>query len=204
MSMDWAKLADDETIEKTASALKGRAVEVFIVNSREEGKKKVLELIPEGSEVMDVTSTTLDEIGLSKELQESGRYVSVKKKIMSVDQKEIRTAMRRMSGIAEYVVGSVHAVTEEGQVVIASNSGSQLPPYAFGAANVIWVVGTQKIVKNLDDAFKRIKEHSFILEDARARRAYGMPSGVNKILIFEKEIMPNRVKLIFVKEKLGF
>ncbi len=201
---DWTKLAKHEIVEKTANALKEIGIEVFIVNNREEAKKKVLELIPEGSEVMDVSSTTLDEIGLSKEIQESGRYVSVKKKIMSINQTEQRHAMRKMSSIAEYVIGSVHAVTQEGQVVIASNSGSQLAPYVFGASNVIWVVGTQKIVKNLDQAFKRIKEHSFVLEDARMRKLYGIGSGISKILIFQKEIMPNRIKLIFVKEKLGF
>lgn len=202
--MDWAKLADDKTVENTAKALGERGIEVIIVNNGKEAKEKVLELIPKGAEVMDVTSTTLDQIGLSKEIQESGRYKSVRKKIMSVDQKEMRHAMRRMSVAIDYVVGSVHAVTEEGQVVIASNSGSQLAPYVFGAANVIWVVGTQKIVKNLDDAFMRIKEHCFPLEDERMKKTYGMGSGISKILIFEKEVMPNRIKLIFVKENLGF
>lgn len=202
--MKWLKLADNKTIEKTANALRGRGIEVIIANNGKEAGEKVLELIPAGSEVMDVSSTTLNEIGLSKEIQESGRYASVNKKIMSVDQKEMRNAMRRMSAAVEYVVGSVHAVTEDGKVVVVSNSGSQLPPYAFSATNVIWVVGTQKIVKNLDEAFERIKEHTFPLEDARMKKVYGMGSGINKILIFEKEIMPNRIKLIFVKEKLGF
>ena len=199
----WAKLAEDSIVEKTANALKQRGIEVFIADTREDAKKKVLELIPEGAEVMNVTSVTLDEIGVSKEIMESGRYNSIKKKIMSIDQKEMRQAMRRMSSVADYVVGSVHAVTQEGQVTIASASGSQLAPYAFGAANVIWVVGTQKIVKNLDEAFKRMKEYSFPLEDARARKVYGMGSSINKILILERE-WPGRIKLIFVKENLGF
>lgn len=202
--MQWGKLVDDETIEKTVKALKERGIDAIVVNNGEEAKKKVIELIPQGAEVMDVTSATLDEIGLSKEIMESGRFDSVRKKIMSVDQKEMRHAMRRLSATAEYVVGSVHAVTEEGQVVVASNSGSQLPPYAFGSPNVIWVVGTQKIVKNLDEAFKRLKEHTLPLEDARMRKVYGMGSNVSKMLIFEKEVSPNRIKLIFVKEKLGF
>ncbi len=202
--MNWDKLANDEDIEKTIKSLRERGIESIVVDNREEAKKKVLEIIPKGTEVMDLTSVTLDEIGISKEIRESGRYLSIMKRIMSVDQKEIRNAMRKMSAAVDYAIGSVHAVTEEGQVVIASNSGSQLAPYVFGANNIIWVVGTQKIVKNLDYAFKRIKEYCFPLEDARARKAYGMPSGINKILIFEREIMPNRIKLIFVKEKLGF
>ncbi len=202
--MTWDKVADDKTIEKTCKALRERGIEAVVVNNGEEARKKVIELIPQGAEVMDVTSTTLNEIGLSKEIMESGHFDSVRKKIMSVDQKELRHAMRRMSATADYVVGSVHAVTEEGQVVVASNSGSQLPPYAFGSPNVIWVVGTQKIVKNLDDAFKRIREYTLPLESERMKKLYGMSSNISKTLIIEKEISPNRIKLIFVKEKLGF
>lgn len=201
--MNWNELAEENALEKTAKSLSERGIKVITVNTKEEARQKALELIPEGAEVMDVTSTTLDEIGLSKEIQESGRYVSVRKKIMSVDQKEMRHAMRRMAAV-DYVVGSVHAVTQEGQVVVASNSGSQLAPYAFTAANVVWIVGTQKIVKNLEEAFKRVREHSFPLEDQRMRKAYGMGSGVNKMLVFEREAAPDRIKMILVKEKLGF
>ena len=202
--MAWEKLADEKSLDKTSKALEKKGMKVYIVENRKEAFKKALELIPENAEVMDLTSVTLDETGLSKEIQESGKYKSVRKKIMSVDQKEMRHAMRRMSAAVDYAIGSVHAATEDGKVVIASNSGSQLGPYAFGASKLIWVIGTQKIVKNLDDAFKRIYEHSFPLEDKRARKAYGMPSGISKILIVEKEIVPDRITIIFVKEKLGF
>ncbi len=202
--MKWDRLADDKSIEKAVKALQEHGMKVYITENRQEAFKKALELIPQGAEVLDATSTTLDQIGLSKEIQESGRYQSVRKRIMSVDQKEIRQAMRRMSAAVDYAIGSVHAVTEDGKLVIASNSGSQLAPYAYGAAKLIWMIGTQKIVKNLDDAFKRIYEHSYPLEDERARKAYGMPSGVNKILVVQKEIVPDRITVIFVKEKLGF
>jgi L-lactate utilization protein LutC len=202
--MDWAKLADDDTLQRTAKALGGRGIEAIITSNREEAKKKVMELLPEGAEVMEASSTTLAEMSVSKEIQESGRYVSVKKKITSTSNEEERHAARRASLSSDYMIGSVHAVTEEGQIVIASNSGSQLAPYAYGAANVIWVVGTQKIVKNLEDAFLRIKEYVFPLEDARMRKTYGIGSNISKILIFEKEVAPKRIKLVFVKEKLGF
>lgn len=202
--MKWETLADEQTLERTAKALQSNGIKVYITENKKEAFRKALDLIPEGSEVMDLTSVTLDETGISKEIQESGRYQSVRKKIMSVDQKEMRHAMRRMSAAVDYAIGSVHAVTEDGKLVIASYSGSQLAPYAFGSGNVIWVIGTQKIVKNLDDALRRIQEHSFPLEDKRARIAYGVPSGVNKILIMEKEIVPDRITVVFVKEKLGF
>jgi len=202
--VDWTRLADDNTIEKAAKALKARGMEVIVVNNRQDAKREVLELIPEGAEVMDSTSVTLEEIGVSREIQESGRYQSIRKKIISIDNREKREAFRRRAAAVEFIVGSVHAVTEEGQVAIAAQSGSQLSPYAFGAARVIWVIGTQKIVKNLDEAFRRIKEHCLPLEDARARRAYGVGSSINKILIVEREIVPNRITVVFVKEKVGF
>lgn len=202
--MDWTRLANDNTIEKAAKALKARGMEVIVVNNRQDAKRKVLELIPEGAEVMDSTSVTLEEIGVSREIQESSRYQSIRKKIISIDNREKREAFRRRAAAVEFIVGSVHAVTEEGQVAIAAQSGSQLSPYAFGAARVIWVIGTQKIVKNLDEAFRRIKEHCLPLEDARARRAYGVGSSINKILIVEREIVPNRITVVFVKEKVGF
>lgn len=202
--MDWARLADDDALKRTAKALGERGVEVIIVNTREDAKKKLMELIPQGAEIMEGSSTTLGEISISKEIQEGSRYVSLKKRITSISNEEERHAARRASLSPAYMLGSVHAVTEEGEVLVASNSGSQLAPYAYGAANVIWVVGAQKVVKNLDEAFKRLREYVFPLEDARMRKAYGVGSNISKILIFEKEVAPKRIKLIFVKEKLGF
>lgn len=200
----WTKIPNEDVINITMENLKLHNMNVILVNNKKDAFEKVMQLIPKDSEVMDLTSVTLDQIGISKEIQESGKYNSVRKKIMSVNQEDIRDAMRRNFGAVDYAVGSVHAITQDGKILIASNSGSQLPAYAFGAKNLIWVVGAQKIVENLDEAFKRIQEHSFPLEDERARKVYGMPSGVNKILIVEKEIMPNRITIILVKEILGF
>jgi len=202
--MDFAKLADDKTIERTAKALGSKNIEVFVVKDRNEAKRKFLELVPQGSEVYCMSSVTLDETGILKEVEEGGRYVSVRKKVTSINEKEKREAVRKAASACQYATGSVHAVSEEGEVVIASQSGSQLAPYAFAATNVVWVVGAQKIVKNLDQAFQRIKEYVLPLEDARARKAYGVGTSLNKILIFEKEAAPNRIKMILVKEKLGF
>jgi len=202
--MGWDTVADDKMIGRTARALASKGIEVFIVKDRNEAKEKFLELVPQGSEVYVMSSITLDETGILKEVEEGGRYVSVRKKVMSINEKEKRDAFRRAASACQYATGSVHAVSEDGQVVIASQSGSQLAPYAFAATNVVWVVGAQKIVKNLGQAFRRIKEHCVPLENERMMKAYGMGTGLNKMLIFEKEGTPNRIKMILVKEKLGF
>lgn len=202
--MVWDQVATDEVIEKTAKALESNGIRSFVVSNGEEAKSKAIELIPEGSEVMTMTSVTLETIGLDKIINESGKYVSARTKLASMDQKTQAGQMRGLRTVPQYTVGSVHAVTEDGHVLIASQSGSQLPAYVFGSQHVIWVVGAQKIVKNTDEGIKRIYEHCLPLEDARAQKAYGVGSAVNKLLIINRETIPNRITTILVKEKLGF
>lgn len=201
----WENLADEKSIERTVSALKANGIDAFVVENGKDAKKKVLELLPEGAEVMSMTSTTLDTIDLSNEILGLGKFNPVRKKLMSMDRNTQGSEMRRLGAAPEWTVGSVHAVTEDGHVLIASNSGSQLPAYAYGAGYVIWIVGAQKIVKNTEEGIKRIYEHSLPLESERAKKAYGVPgSAVNKMLIVNKEIIPGRITMILVKEKLGF
>jgi hypothetical protein len=110
-----------------------------------------------------------------------------------------------MGAAPEYVVGNVHAVTQDGKIIVASNSGSQLPAYTYGSSKVIWVVGTQKITKNLDSGMKRIYEYVFPLESERAHKAYGVPkSFVSKLFILNKEQTPTRITIILVQESLDF
>ena len=109
-----------------------------------------------------------------------------------------------MGGAPDYAAGSVHAVTEDGQVLIVSNTGSQLGPYASGAGNIIWVVGAQKIVKDLDEGLQRIYEYCLPREKVHMQQLYNTGTGVNKILIVNKEFRPNRITMIIVKEELGF
>jgi acyl-CoA hydrolase len=134
----------------------------------------------------------------------SAKYTSVRDKFMALyGQPDKAVEMKRIGSGADYAVGSVHAVTEDGQVIVASATGSQLPNYAYGASNVIWVVGSQKIVKDLNDGLDRIENYTFHLEDERAMRAYGINSSINKLLIYRKE-PAGRITIILVKEPVGF
>lgn len=202
--MDWSKTAEEASVEKAAESLKKNGFEVFIVANGEDAKKKALELIPLGARVFAVTSTTTIAIGLAKEINESGRYDSVRKKIASLDMSKQMPEAKALSSSPEWAVGSVHAVTEDGKVLVASATGSQLASYVYGAMHVIWVVGTQKIVKDLDEGIKRINEYVLPSESERAKKAYGAPgSSVNKLLLFNKET-PGRTTIIIAKEQLGF
>lgn len=201
----WNQLVDQKTLEKTSKALKANGIESFIVENREEAKQKVLELLPKGAEVMDMSSETLRETEIAKEINESGNYDSVKSKLKSMNREAQEREMQRIGAAPEWAVGSAHAVTEDGKVLVASNTGSQLPAYTYGSDHVIWVVGAQKVVKNLDDGIKRIYEYVLPLESKRVQKAYGMErSNVSKLLIFNKEVNPGRLTLILVKEILGF
>ena len=204
----WDKLADQATVDKTIESLKANNITALSVQTGEEAKKKVLELIPQGAEVMTMTSVTLQTIGVTQEINESGNYDGVHTKLAKMDRATQGGEMQKLGAAAEYAVGSVHAVTEEGHVFVASNSGSQLPGYSYASAHVIWVVSTKKIVKNNDEALKRIYDHCVPLESVRARKAYGLPDDwntfVSKLLIFNKEPAQGRITLIFVNEDLGY
>jgi len=203
---NWGELASDESILKVVENLKANGISVFVANNSEDARKKALELIPLGSEVMNMSSVTIDTLGLSKEINETGKYNSVKAKLMKMDRKTQGLEMQKIGAAPEYALGSVHAVTEDGKLLIASNTGSQLPAYAFGASHVIWIVGTQKIVKDEDDGKKRIYEYVLPLESERINKVFNITVGsfVSKLLIINREIRPDRLTVILVKEKLGF
>lgn len=201
--MAYNTLASKQSVLKTITALKANGIEAVFVESGVEAKKKALAMIPAGAEVMNMTSVTLDTIGLPKEINESGKFNSVRAKLMD---KNVPAREKKMLGAApEWVIGSVHAVTENGEVMVASNTGSQLPAYAYGSDKVIWIVGTQKIVKDLDDGHKRIYEYVLPLESEGAKKAYGVAgSFVSKLLVFNREVTAGRITVIFVGEVLGF
>jgi L-lactate utilization protein LutC len=206
--MNYNTLASEETLEKTINALKANGINSIVTNNAQEAKEKVISMIPKKSEVMTMTSITLETVGLTQLLNESGNYNSVKVSLEKMDRDTDSLQMQKLGAAPEYAVGSVHAVTEDGIVVIASNTGSQLPAYAYGSQHVIWVVGIQKIVPNLDEAMNRIKQYIVPKESVRARKAYGLPetwhTNMSKILVVHKEVNPGRLTIIFVKEVLGF
>ena len=199
---EFTHLADEAQIERTVRALEANGIHVVVAEDEAEAKAKLWELIPEGAEVFTNTSRTLDAMGVPAEVDR--RYDSVRVKLSTMDRATQNRDMVKLGATPEYMVGSVHAVTEDGTVLVASNTGSQLSGYSAGAEHVIWVVGTQKIVPDLDTAMQRIREYTLPLEDQRAQEAYGMHSFISKLLIINREIMPGRTSMILVKKNLGF
>jgi hypothetical protein len=200
----FATKADEARVARAAAALEAHGITVVRAADAEEAKRIVLGLIPAGSEVHAGASQTLQTSGISEELEKSGRHELIGPRIWSMDRETQADEIRRLSASPDFMLGSVHAVTETGSLIAASASGSQLGPYAGGAGKVILVVGTQKIVPDFDEGLRRIYDYVFPLEDARAEAAYGVHSGVNKILIVNREWEPGRMTVVLVDEALGF
>lgn len=201
---EFAELASDERIATAAAALEDNGVRTSVVASGADARSLVRSLLVDGAEVFNNTSQTLEAIGVADDIERSGRYQPLRLRLYQMDREMQQQEMRTLAASPDYVVGSAHAVTEDGSLLIASASGSQLGPLVSGAEHVILVIGTQKIVADLDTGLLRIYEYCFPLEDARARQAYGVPSGVNNILIINRVITPGRVTAVLVKERLGF
>ena len=201
---EFTKLAGDAQIERVAKALEANGMHTLIAENGAEAKKIVLGLVPENAEVYTNQSKTLETLGLFDEFDKSGRYKAVRPKVMSLDRKTQSNEIRKLRSIPDYIVGSVHAITDDGKVLISSFGGSQLGPYASGAAKVIWVVGTQKLVKDLNEGFRRIEEYSYPLEDARLLMAMGIHTAIGKTLIVNREVVSGRITIVLVKEELGY
>ena len=152
---------------------------------------------------MTNTSVTLQEAGIAAQIDESGRYESARNKMMALDYATQLQEMKAVAGQPDFALGSVHAITRDGTLVIASASGSQLASYVWGAANVIFVVGAQKLVVDAEEARKRIVEHSLPLEDARAFAVYGRNSQIGKVLEIHQET-PGRIHVVLVRQSVGF
>jgi hypothetical protein len=199
----FTALPSDETLATTVVALEEHGFSVEVVDDLDAARETVLARIPTGSSVMTNTSVTLQETGLADAINNGGPYDSARNKLNELDYATQLAEMKAVAGQANYALGSVHAVTHDGALFIASASGSQLASYAWGAANVIFVIGAQKLVPTVEAARERIFEYSLKLEDARAYAAYGMNSYVGKILEIHQE-QPGRIHVVLVRQVVGF
>jgi len=201
---EFTRLANDEQIERTAKALEVNNIHVLIAENGAEAKRIFFELVPSEAEIFLGASVTLEKLGIKDEIDKSGRFDALRPKIFAMNRETQGREIRKLGGAPDYAAGSVHAVTEDGRVLIASNTGSQLGPYASGAGKVIWVVGAQKIVKDLNEGLRRIQEYILPLEEEHMQQLYHVGTAVNKVLIVNRELRPNRITMIIVKEELGF
>jgi len=204
--LDYDVLATQTQIERTAAAVKARGIEVEVVNTGADALRRIKQLIPAGATLTTGASITLQEIGLEALLvAKTHPWVNLKDAMLAETDPVKQMELRRQSTLAEYFLGSVHAIAETGEMVVASATGSQLPSYAFASPNVIWVAGVQKITPTLDDAMQRVREYNLPREDQHMKEMGYPGSMIGKLLIFEREApyLNRHITLILVKEILG-
>jgi LUD domain len=202
--MSFAEPAPAERLERAAAALTARGFTVEILDDAAAARSRIVALIPEGAIVFTTASETLRLSGIDKDINDSGRYQAVRPRVLAMDRATRADDIRRLLASPDFVVGSVAAVTEDGSLVAASGSGSQLPAYAGGAARAIWIVGAQKVVPDLGSALRRVDDHALPLESARTQAAHGWPSAVNRLLILNAEPRPGRGTVLLLRAAIGF
>jgi acyl-CoA hydrolase len=199
----FTTLPDEQALQATVVALEEHGFSVEVVDDLDAAREAVLARIPRGASVMTNTSATLAETGIADAINDGGAYDSARNNMLALDFATQAQQMKAIGGQPDYALGSVHAITRDGTLVIASASGSQLASYAWGAANVIFVAGAHKLVPTLEAAHQRIYQHSLKLEDARAIAAYGQHSFVGKVMEIHQEL-PGRIHIVLIRQQVGF
>lgn len=197
----FAEPAPARLVEAAARALRDNGHEVLVVDDPDAARETVAGLLPTDRAIFTATSQTLRESGIAALVDEGTAFRSVRADLADTPDPAAR---RRLGQAPDVVVGSVHAVTTDGRLVIASATGSQLGPYAAGAGRVIWVVGAQKVVTGLDTALRRVETYAYPREDERARTAYNSPSSLSKILLVNREGTEGRTTVVLVRTAIGF
>jgi NAD(P)-dependent dehydrogenase (short-subunit alcohol dehydrogenase family) len=200
---EFARPAAADRLERTAEALRGRGFHVHVAADGAEAKQLVMDAVPEGAEVHTALSETLTELGIRAEIEESGRYDSVRAKLAQLDRETQGREMRKLGAAPDYILGSVHAITDDGVVMVGSGSGSQLGAYAYAAGAVILVVGHQKLVRDVPHGLRRLREYALPREYSRMQSVGYAGSILTKTLLIEHE-PGGRITVILVPETLGF
>jgi len=205
--MDYTTLATKESVQKTIEALKTKGVEALYVEHAHEALSKIQEFIPHGASVMNGASRTLEQIGFVEYLKAGKHGWNNMHEAILAEKDPVKQAqLRKQAVLSDFYLGSVHALAESGEFIIASNSGSQLPHIVFTSPNLIFVVSAKKIVPTLSEAFNRLYKQVIPLEEARMQKAYGVGTVPNKIVIFngENPKIGRNVRMIIIHEDLGF
>jgi LUD domain len=200
----FSRPATEEQIQRAAAALRAHNIAVEVVDTVADARAYVNSILPKDKRILTAASETVRLSGLDEDINSSGKYISIRQELAKLDPKTQTPEMRKLGATPEVIVGSVQAVTEDGSLVMGSASGSQLGPYSAGAGRVVWVVGSQKVVPDLETGMRRLKEYSYPKEDIRARSKYGRGSVLAKVLTINMDYPADRSTLVLVREPIGF
>jgi len=204
----FSTIPSDQVIDETIKALEQNDFHAQVVPDMQSAKEVALALLPKGAEVFAVTSKTLEATGLKDIIDESGQYTSVRKELLELaEQPDTEKKRKQVGSTPDYVIGSAHALTQDGKILVASGTGSQLAAEVYGAEHVIYVVGAQKIVRDMQDGIERIETHTVPLESKRIQEVYNnkdAQTNFSRLFIYNKNSYNRDVQIIIIKENVGF
>jgi hypothetical protein len=198
-----AARASADPLEAVAEKLRANNIEAIVVDTADEARDLVIGMVPEGAEVHSGKSKTIEDLGLFKVFMESGKYDAIRPKLYAMDRATQGREMRKLGAAPDYELGSVSAITEDGALVVVSATGNQIAAYAGGAGRVILVVGSQKLVKDLDAALARIRDVAVPYENVQVRARLGVDTKLEKLLVMYGEWVEGRTTVVLVREPVG-
>lgn len=211
-------------ITKTIENLKKNNMETFLVKTKEEAKALALSLIPEGAVCASGGSVTLKECAIVEAIK-MGNYTYLDRNDPNLSNEEKEQMVLRAQTCDVYLSSS-NAITEDGELYNVDGNSNRVSNLLFGPKNVIIVAGTNKIVKDLDEAVYRVKTIAAPLNCKRlgcdtycakegkcVSLVFGgnMPKGCNSdgricvnYTVMSRQRKKDRVKIILVEQDLGY
>ena len=204
----WSAAASDEAIAAAKAALEKNTVAVSVVSTGAEALEAVKAKIPKGASVFSTASISLAEIGYIDYAKSATEFKNLNAVVLAETDPAKQQQLRREAALADIVVATPVAVSENGEILVADLTGTRLAPIVSGG-QVVFVVGANKLVKNIDDAFKRLYDYVLPVESARVRLAYHMPNGASNasnVLVIRggNPFGAPRIHVVIVKQSLGF
>ncbi len=152
----WEEWFRKKQVERTIAALKRNNFEALYVSNSKEALEEVMKRIPDGATVGIGGSVTLTQIGIQEALK--NRKIQLIWPMVQATSPEEMHQLIQKSFSADFFLSGTNAVTEDGKLFNVDATGNRVGAMFVGPKKVLLVCGINKIVKNLEDAEKRVKE----------------------------------------------
>ncbi|KAF9363769.1 hypothetical protein BGX34_003376 [Mortierella sp. NVP85] len=203
----YSKPVSAERFNIAKAGLESKGFKVTVAEDKDDAFEKLKTLIPEGATVNVAHSTTLEEIGFINYLMGETPYDNIRTKILAEKDLAKQAELRRVLGTTvDYFLTSMCAVTENGEMAHGDFSGTKVGGVAFGAKNVVVVVGSNKIVKDEAEAYKRTVEWCVPFAGAYSREVFKAPGTTlnnYQVIRAANPFNPGRIQVLLIKEALG-
>jgi len=207
LGAEFNSAASQDTVNATVKSLEKKGFLVKLAKDRADALSYITALPKDGQTISSGASTTLDEIGYTTWAK--GQTKNKDWKAIAIEKQNAGDwggagAARKQGAIADWYYAGCTAVTEDGEILWASASGTRVSVWAH---NLVFVVGSNKITKNWAKAMERLFEWQFHIESARARVVYKNDgSTITEIGALKQcnPFAPKSVQVVIVPESLGF